>query len=97
LPEWAVPLGKVYCLAVATLRAPTAPTYALQGPLLAPVVHHRPAITDKRQLGALLVSIDEYEGWPTLKSALLFLALTMARPGEVRCARRNEILWPKAA
>ena len=77
-------IGKIFRLAVATLRAPTDPTYALQGALLAPVVHHRPAITDEKQLGALMVSIDEYDGWPTLKSALLFLALTMARPGEVR-------------
>ena len=75
---------------------PTDPTYALQGALLAPVVHHRPAITDEKQLGALMASIDEYDGWPTLKSALLFLALTMARPGEVRYLRRNEIIWPKA-
>jgi integrase len=89
-------IGKVCRLAVATLRAPTDPTYALQGALLAPVVHHRPAITDEKQLGALMASIDEYDGWPTLKSALLYLALTMARPGEVRYLRRNEIIWPKA-
>jgi integrase len=89
-------IGKVCRLAVATLRATTDPTYALQGALLAPVVHHRPAITDEKQLGALMASIDEYDGWPTLKSALLFLALTMARPGEVRYLRRNEIIWPKA-
>jgi integrase len=89
-------IGKVCRLAVATLRASTDPTYALQGALLAPVVHHRPAITDEKQLGALMASIDEYDGWPTLKSALLYLALTMARPGEVRYLRRNEIIWPKA-
>ena len=89
-------IGKVFRIAVATLRAPTDPTYALQGALLAPVVHHRPAITDERQLGGLMASIDEYDGWPTLKTALLFLALTMARPGEVRYLRRSEIIWPKS-
>jgi integrase len=89
-------IGKVFRIAVATLRAPTDPTYALQGALLAPVVHHRPAITEERQLGALVASIEEYDGWPTLKTALLFLALTMARPGEVRYLRRSEIIWPKA-
>jgi hypothetical protein len=56
----------LYRLTVATLCAPTDPTYALQGALLAPVVHHRPAITDERPLGTLMVSIDEYAGWPTL-------------------------------
>jgi len=89
-------IGKIFRLAVATLRANADPTYALQGALLPPVVHHRPAITNEKQLGALMVSIDEYNGWPTLKYALLFLALTMVRPREVRCLRRNEIIWPKA-
>jgi integrase len=27
---------------------------------------------------------------------MLFLALTMVRPGEVRHMRRNEVIWPKA-
>jgi len=89
-------IGKIFRLAVATLRANADPTYALQGALLAPLVHHRPAITDEKQLGALMASIDEYDGWRTLKFALHFLALTMARPGEVRYLRRNEIIWPKA-
>jgi hypothetical protein len=89
-------IGKVCRLAVATPRAPTDPTYALQGALLAPIVHHRPAITDERQLGALMISIDKYDGWPTLRAAIQFVALTMVRPGEVRHMRRSEIVWPKA-
>lgn len=89
-------IGKVCRLAVATLRAPTDPTYALQGALVKPVSRHRPAITDEEQLGALMASIDEYDGWPTLRAALQFLALTMVRPGEVRHMRRPEISWPKA-
>jgi len=40
--------------------------------------------------------IDIYKGWPTLRSALQFLALTMMRPGEVRHMRRNEVIWPTA-
>jgi hypothetical protein len=71
-------IGAVFRLAIATLRATTDPTYALRGALAAPVVRHRPAITDERQLGALLAQIDEYTGWPTLKAGLQFLALTMA-------------------
>ena len=89
-------IGAVFRLAVATLRASTDPTYALKGALAAPVVTHRAAITDERQLGALMASIDCYEGWPTLKAAMQLLALTMVRPGEVRFMRRNEIIWPKA-
>ncbi len=89
-------IGAVFRLAIATLRATTDPTYALRGALAAPVVKHRPAITDERQLGVLLAQIDEYTGWPTLKAALQFLALTMARPIEVRHMRRNEVIWPSA-
>lgn len=88
-------ISRVFRRAVATLRATNDPTYALRGALSAPVVNHRPAITDETELGGLMVSIDEYDGWPTLRCALQFLALTMVRPGEVRYLRRSEIIWPK--
>ncbi|ANV99319.1 tyrosine-type recombinase/integrase [Bradyrhizobium icense] len=89
-------LGSVFRYAVRTLRAPLDPTTALKGALLKVEVTHRPAITDERQLGALMLSIDEYDGWPTLRAALLFLALTMVRPGEVRQMCKSEIIFPKA-
>jgi integrase len=38
-----------------------------------------------------LASIDEYDGWPTLRCALQFAALTFTRPGEVRGAIWSEI------
>src|SRR5262245_14272607 len=43
-----------------------------------------------------MLSINEYTGWPTVKAAMKFLALTMARPIEVRLMRRPEIIWPKS-
>jgi integrase len=89
-------IGAVFRLAIATLRASTDPTYALRAAIATPVVTHRPAITDERQLGILIGQIDEYDGWPTLKAALQFLALTMVRPIEVRHMRRNEVIWPSA-
>jgi integrase len=89
-------IGRVFRIAVATLRAPTDPTYALQGALAAPIVTHRPAITDERELGVLMAAIDDYDGWATLRAALQFIALTIARPGEVRFMRRSEIVLPKA-
>ncbi len=88
-------IGRVFRLAVSTLRAPTDPTYALKGALAAPNVTHRPAITDEAELGSLMSALDEYDGWPTLRAAIQFLALTMVRPGEVRFMRRSEIIWPK--
>lgn len=89
-------IGSVYRYAIATVRAENDPTYALRGALLQPVVQHRAAITDERELGALMRCIDEYDGWPTLRAALLFLALTMTRPGDVRHMRRTEVNFPKA-
>lgn len=89
-------ISSVYRFAISTLRATTDPTYPLRGALLRPIVQHRPAITDERELGALMRSIDEYDGWPTLRAALLLLALTMTRPGDVRHMKRSEIIFPKA-
>lgn len=89
-------IGSVFRFAVATLRANSDPTYALRGALLAPIVHHRAAITEETELGALMRNIDAYDGWPTLKAALLLLPLTMTRPGDVRHMRRSEIIFPKA-
>ena len=89
-------IGSVFRLAIATLRAKDDPTYALRGALLPPIVQHRPAITDEVQLGALMRNIDEYDGWPTLRAAMLLLALTMTRPGDIRFMRRSEIVFPKA-
>ena len=89
-------IGTIFRYAVATLRAPNDPTYALKGALSAPMVVHQPTITDEQLLGALMTTIEEYDGWPTLRAAIHFLALTMTRLGEVRFMRRNEIVWPKS-
>ena len=89
-------MGTVFRLAVVTLRAPSDPTYALQGALLRANTKPRAAITDERQFGGLLRAIDGYDGRPTIKAALKFLALTFARPGEVRGATRSEINFDKA-
>lgn len=77
-------------MAIITLEAETAPTLALQGALQPPKVNGRAAIIDEKKFGQLLVAIDEYDGRPTLKAALQFLALTGVRPGEVREATRDE-------
>jgi integrase len=89
-------MGGVFRYAVVTLRATSDPTYALRGALLKPIVSHRSAITDEVELGALMRSIDEYDGWPTIRAALLLTALTMTRPGDVRGMRRCEVNLDKA-
>jgi integrase len=89
-------IGAVFRYAVVTLRATADPTAALRGALLRPIVTHRPAIVDERAVGALMHSIDEFDGWPTLRAALLLSALTMARPGDIRGMRRSEINFEKS-
>ena len=89
-------IGSVFRYGVVTLRTTTDPTFALKGALLKVRVKHRAAIIDELQLGALMKSIDEYDGWPTLRAALQLIALTMTRPGEMRGMKRSEIFFDKA-
>ena len=89
-------IGSVFRYAMVTLRAENDPTQALRGALLPPVVTGRAAITDEKRFGQLLADIDEYDGWPTIKAAFQFLALTCVRPGEVRGATRAEFDLKKA-
>ncbi|MDP2378245.1 integrase arm-type DNA-binding domain-containing protein [Reyranella sp.] len=89
-------IGGVFRFAIITSRAETDPTAALRGALLKPQTQHRASITDEQELGALMRSIDEYDGWPTLTAALGLLALTMTRPGDVRHAKRPEFDLKKA-
>jgi integrase len=88
-------IGAVFRLAIVTLRATTDPSYALGGALLRPITKPRAAITDERQFGGLLRAIDAFDGYPTIRAALQFCALTFARPGEVRLAKRSEIDFDK--
>jgi hypothetical protein len=47
----------------------------------------------RRRIWGLLLSLNEYQGWTTVRTALQFLMLTMTRPGETRLMRRGEIIW----
>ncbi|MCL4710101.1 MAG: tyrosine-type recombinase/integrase [Pseudorhodoplanes sp.] len=89
-------IGSVYRYAIVTLRATGDPTTATHGALLAPKVTPRAAIVDEKALGGLMRAIDDYDGWPTVTAAMKFTALTFARPGEVRGAKRREIDFENA-
>ena len=89
-------IGSVFRYAIVTLRATSDPTQAIHGALLPPKVRHHAAIIDEQKFGALMRSIDEYDGWPTLRAMMKFTALTFARPGEVRGALRREFDLKKA-
>lgn len=88
-------MGAVFRLAVTTLRATNDPTYALRGALLKVKVKHRTAITDERELGRFLAALNEYDGWPILRSAFQFLILTMSRFGDIRHMKRSEVDFEK--
>jgi integrase len=88
-------IGAVFRYAIVTLRAANDPTVPLRGALVKPTVEHRAAITDERKFGVLLSTVDDYDGWPTIRAALQLLALTMTRPGDVRGMRRSEIDFGK--
>jgi integrase len=83
-------IGEVFRYAIATARTTADPTFALRGALIVPTVKHRAAITDPKELGALLRAIDGFQGQPTTIAALKLMALLFPRPGELRLAEWKE-------
>jgi integrase len=83
-------IGEVFRYAIATGRADADPTPSLRGALAAPVVKPRAAIVKPGPFGALLRTIDSYDGTPEVVAALKLLALTFVRPGELRHAHWSE-------
>ncbi len=83
-------IGAVFRYAIATARADNDPTGALKDALTRPTVTPRPAITRKEPLGALLRSIDGFDGQPATCAALKLIAILAPRPGELRLARWGE-------
>jgi integrase len=88
--------GMISRYAVATGRASRDIALDLRGALTTPKVRHRAAITEPRELGALLRAIEGYSGQPTTRLALQLSAFLFVRPGELRLARWKEIDFEKA-
>ncbi len=83
-------IGGVFRYAIATGKAENDPTFALRGALTVPKTKHRAAIVEPVAFGALLRSIQDYEGTPEVRAALKLMALTFVRPGELRNALWSE-------
>lgn len=83
-------VGQVFRYAIATARAENDPTFGLRGALTSPKVTHRAALTDWKRFGALVRSIETYEGSAETRAALKLLALLYPRPGELRQAEWSE-------
>lgn len=83
--------GQVFRFAVASGLAKRDVTVDLKGALAIPEKRHFAAITEPKQVGILLRSIDGYEGHPYSKAALKLSPLVFVRPGELRAAEWSEI------
>lgn len=83
--------SRVFRYGIASGQCARDPAADLVGALTAPTVTHRPAIIDPTGVGQLMRAIHGYHGNPVTRFGLLFLALTFARPGEVRFAEWSEI------
>lgn len=85
--------SQVFRYAVAHGLARRDPTADLRGALPAAKPKPRAAITDPRQVGALLRAIDDYSGQPETRAALQLAPLVFVRPGELRRMEWAEIDW----
>lgn len=82
--------GQIFRYAVATGRCDRDPSADLTGALKVPIKSHFPAITNPREVGALMVAIHDYQGTPPVKAALKLSPLLFCRPGELR-----QMEWPE--
>lgn len=88
--------SQIFRFAIATQRAETDPTRDLRGALATPEEKHHAAITDPKEVGALLRAIRGYKGTFVTACALKLAPLVFVRPGELRHAEWNEIDLDKA-
>ena len=86
-------IKQIYAWAVTQKRAAASPAAHIQPRTVLPSidVKHRAAIKDPQQFSVLLKALDGYQGSFIVKSAVRLLALVFVRPGELRCARWEEI------
>jgi len=82
--------SQVFRYAIATARAERDAASDLRGALITPKSTHRAAITTPVKAGALLRTIDEYDGHGLTRTALRLLAHVFVRPGELRWAEWSE-------
>lgn len=88
--------GQVFRYAVSTGRAERDSTADLRGALPRTQKKHRAAITEPKKVGALLRSIDAYQGSFVVQCALKLAPLVFLRPGELRRGEWEEISFENA-
>lgn len=88
--------SQVFRFGIATARAERDVCADLRGALVTPKVVHRAAITTPKGAGALMRSIEGYEGHPNVRAALRLLPHVFVRPGELRHAEWKEFDFERA-
>lgn len=84
-------IGRVFRYAIATARAESDPTSSLTGALQRHVPRSHSALTKPADVAGLMLAINEFTGWSTLRAALQVQALCFARPGETRTMEWTEL------
>ena len=88
--------SRIFRYAVATGQCTRDPTTDLKGALPPTRSTHFPTITDPTEIGALLRTIDGYQGSPITQFALQMAPLVFVRPGELRHCEWAEIRTDEA-
>ena len=85
--------SQVFRYAIITGRAQHDPAADLKGALQIPKKRHFAALTDPKQVGGLMLAIDNYHASYTVKAALKCSALWFCRPGELRALEWSNVNW----
>jgi len=88
--------SQVFRYAIATGRADSDPAAPLRGTFKAHKPKNFAAITKPDEFGKLIASIRTYEGSPITRAALMLMAYTFVRTGELRGAAWSEFDLAKA-
>lgn len=88
--------GQIFRYAIAIDKAEFDISASLRGALQPVVTKHHPTITNPKEIGALLRTIDGYTGSFQVKSALQLAPLVFVRSGELRQAEWSEFDFDKA-
>jgi len=87
--------GQVFRYAVASGKAERDPSADLKDALATPIKTHLAAITDPKEVGKLLITLDDYQGTPEVATALKLAPLFFCRPKELRHMEWSEINFEK--
>ncbi|WP_211922443.1 tyrosine-type recombinase/integrase [Solidesulfovibrio aerotolerans] len=83
--------SQIFRYGVATGVVASDPCRDLRGALVPFSKGQHAALTKPKEVGALMLAIDDYKGSAVVRAALAFSALVFCRPGEIRHAEWEEI------